>query len=75
MATSAEIQEKLDGPAGNPPAGVHPNFVNPEDCRVAIIAILALSVSISTLVFWMRMYTKLYIFRKTGWEDCSFCLL
>ena len=75
MATKAESQMKLDSPAMAPPPGVLPNFVNPQNLRAVIIAIVALCGSISTLVFWMRMYTKLFIFRKTGWEDCNFCPL
>ena len=75
MATNAEFQMKLDGPALAPPPGVRPNFVNPENLHAVIIAIVTLCVSISTFFFWMRMYTKLFIFRKTGWEDCNFCPL
>lgn len=75
MAAPADIQNELDSAALPPPPGIHSNFVNPENIQVVIITILALCVSISTLVFGMRMYTKVFIFHKTGWEDCNFYLL
>lgn len=75
MTAPESVHEILDGPALQPPPGIHPNFVNPEDLHIAIVVTLVLCVSISTLVFWMRVYTKLYIIHRTGWEDCKFCFL
>lgn len=74
MANPVETQMKLDSPALVPPPGVRPDFFDPGNLHVVIISDLALCISISTLVFWMRMYTKLFIIRKTGWEDCNFYL-
>lgn len=75
MTELVNIQNNLDGPALHPPPGVSSNFVNPENFKAFMTVILALCISISTLVFWMRMYTKFYIFGKTGWEDCNSRLL
>lgn len=69
---SAEIQKLLNGPALTPPPGVIPNFVNPDNVFVGYVITVVLCVSTSTLVFWMRMYTKIYILQQTGWEDCEF---
>ncbi|MCJ1262840.1 hypothetical protein MMC22_002710 [Lobaria immixta] len=66
---SAEIQKLLNGPALTPPPGVIPNFVNPDNVFVGYVVTVVLCVSTSTLVFWMRMYTKIYILQQTGWED------
>ena len=71
MASQAEMQRKLDGPALAPPPGVRPDFINPANFQDVAMGILALSISISTVGIWIRMYTKLYIFRETRWEDCN----
>lgn len=69
---SVEIQKLLNGPALAPPPGVIPNFVNPDNAFVSYVVTVVLCVSTSTLVFWMRMYTKIYILQRLGWEDCKF---
>ena len=72
MASPADIQRSLNGPALAPPTGVLPNFVDPENVHVAVYVTGILCVFISTLVFWIRVYTRLYIFGETEWEDCKF---
>ena len=31
-----------------------------------------LSVVISSLLVWVRMYTRVFLVQKSGWEDCEF---
>lgn len=71
MASPTEIlQFELNGPALAPPPGVTPNFANPENILVVLVVVCTLCIFISTLVFWIRVYARLYIFRETEWEDC-----
>ena len=60
-------------PAGRPPPGVHPNFVDPESLRDSVIAINVLFLVLATLAVVMRLYTKQMIARAIGWDDCT-CL-
>lgn len=69
MATLIDI---LQRPALPPPPGVVPNFANPDNIRVALIVTSVLCLFISTLSFWIRAYTRFYIFKETEWEDCNF---
>ncbi len=54
-----------------PPPGVISNFSNPYSDEDAIILTLGLCLSASTLLVGTRMYTKVFISRFTGWEDCN----
>jgi hypothetical protein len=70
-ATPAEqLQAKLNGPAMVPPPGTTPNFVNPANLNHVVVLTLILCMVFSTLAVAMRMYTKLFIIRKTAFEDC-----
>lgn len=65
------IQALLNGPAAKPPAGVEPNFKNPQNINAVIIPLLSLFAVISTLAVVVRTYTKLYIIRSMAYEDCK----
>lgn len=72
-ATTAELlQAKLNGPAMAPPPGVTPNFIDPPNLRHIVVLVLTLCMSFSTVAILMRMYTKLFILRKTAFEDCRY---
>lgn len=71
----AKIQAKLNGPAMVPPPGITPNFVNPPNLNHIVVLTLVLCMVFSTLAVVMRMYTKLFIIRKTAFEDCMFATL
>ena len=60
-------------PAGRPPPGVRPNFVDPESLRTPVIAINVIFLVLATLAVVMRVYTKRTIARAVGWDDCK-CL-
>lgn len=69
----AALQRLLNGPAATPPAGVTPDFDDPPNQRLFVIAILVLCLTFSTLAVLMRMYTKLFLVRSLVPEDCE-CL-
>ncbi len=70
MANTQQLQALLNGPAMAPPPAVEPNFVNPKNEFVYFVLTIVLTVTISTLALLVRMYTKISIIRKVGWEDC-----
>ena len=68
--TPDQVQALLDGPAGTPPPGMKPNFVDPPSLFTPIIVTLALTLFISTSALAMRIYTKLRIIKAWHLEDC-----
>ena len=66
-----ELQALLNGPAGTPPAGVRPDFINPPNLDVFVTLTVAICVSLATLALLIRMYTKVYLVRLTAYEDCE----
>ncbi len=73
--TPEQLQALLNGPAGEPPAGVLPNFQNPPNFNTFLILTLTLVLTFGTLAILMRMYTKLFIIRSVDYEDCTFTQL
>ena len=63
------------GPALQPPPGVIPNFIDPENTQSIIIATLAVTLGAATLFTVIRMYTKAFILNTIALEDCSSPLL
>lgn len=59
-------------PALQPPEGVTPNFVNPENFHTAIIGTIVVCIALTTCLACTRMYTKLIITKTYGWDDCMF---
>lgn len=62
----------LDTPAMKPPNGVTPNFEHPRGMGSEVYTTLFLSIVISTVFVWTRLYTKHFIIKTHGWEDCMF---
>ena len=58
-------------PALSPPAGVKSNFVNPEDRGYICNAVVTVLFCFMVALFAIRIYTKLVIVRKPGWDDCE----
>ena len=70
-ATPAEqLEAKLNGPAMHPPPGTTSNFVDPANLNHIVAITLTLCIGFSTLAVALRRYTKIYILRKTVFEDC-----
>lgn len=59
------------GPALQPPLGVIPNFIDPENTQSIIIATLAVTLGAATVFTVIRIYTKAFILNSIAPEDCS----
>ena len=70
--TGAALERLLNGPAGSPPAGTMPNFNNPSQNLVMVLYVTAgLSVTFATFAVVIRIYTKHFLLRSMGYEDCE----
>jgi hypothetical protein len=56
-------------PAGTPPPGVTPNFVNPESRAPALVAVCILMIILSVPCVAVRIFIKLRISKNTGVDD------
>lgn len=60
-----------DTPAMMPPHGMTSNFETPHSTSGGIYATLILSIVISTVFVWTRLYTRYFVIKLYGWEDCT----
>ena len=58
-------------PAGQPPRGVTPNFVNPTTQRPQIVVLAAVFTSLATILTLVRCYVRSFLTRSLGWDDCK----
>lgn len=58
-------------PAGVPPPGVVPNFVNPHKNSPTLIAVGSVSLALMVCFVAVRIYTKVVIVRKFSPDDCE----
>ena len=58
-------------PALPPPVGVESNFVNPEDRGYVLNSVATVLFCLMVCLFAIRVYTRLFIIRKMGWDDCK----
>ncbi|KAF7513246.1 hypothetical protein GJ744_010642 [Endocarpon pusillum] len=63
------IQTLLDGPAGKPPEGVVPSFPALSNLYEISITTILLGIVITTLLIFIRLYTKLHLIRSKAYED------
>ena len=72
----SDIPPKVLGnlPALPPPVGLKSNFVSPEDRGYICNAVVTVLFCFTACLFAIRVYTKLLIVRKAGWDDreCAF---
>ena len=61
-------------PALQPPAGVQPNFVNPENRGYIQTTVASVLFGLMVCLFANRIYTKLVVVRKLSWDDCKSAL-
>lgn len=59
-------------PAGVPPPGIVPNFVDPPSNTQAIIVINTVLVPITTIFVATRLWSNLHTVRRVGWDDGEF---
>lgn len=57
-------------PALPPPLGVQSNFETPESQSYVTVIPCAVIVGIMIILVFIRMYTKVYILKSVGWDDC-----
>ena len=62
----------LSCPGLQPPEGVIPNFTNPPSLENIQIAATVVCIALATLATVLRMYTKMFIIKAIGWEDCEY---
>lgn len=58
-------------PAGAPPEGVTPNFINPPNHDVLIITLNTVLLTVMWTTVILRLYAKGRILRTLGWDDCK----
>lgn len=68
--TSIPIQPTLIGGLP-PPPGVVPNFVDPFSIANTLRGVGVFCVVLTTFTTAIRLYTKFYIIKVHGWEDCT----
>lgn len=61
-------------PAGEPPPGIRPDFLYPENRGPILIAVGGLMISLMIPLLINRMYTKACIVRKFAWDDLTVLL-
>lgn len=58
-------------PAYPPPPGVISNFKNPVSLAKPLVIVNVMFLSLMMIFVGIRIYTKGYIVRKLGWDDCG----
>jgi hypothetical protein len=58
-------------PAMAPPPGVTPNFVNGESLLTIAVVTVGLCMFSITLALVLRLFTKIFIAKSMGWDDCE----
>ena len=75
MAMSLPSGVPLDRVPGlQPPPGVIPNFVNPENYQNKVIAECTIFLTIATIFTAAKLYTRAFIIKSIAWEDCKYRL-
>lgn len=69
--TPAQQRVLLEGPALQPPLGVKSDFAHRTDRNGEGYAAVTICITISTLVFALRMYAKGFVSRRFAVEDCK----
>ena len=59
-------------PGLQPPPGVVPNFINPENYQSTIIATLTVCLTTATLLTLLRLYSKVFVIKCIVLEDCKY---
>lgn len=57
-------------PAGNPPPGVIPNFIDPPTQENLPKIFTYITLPPMVIVLCMRFYTRIAVTRDLGWDDC-----
>lgn len=60
----------MNRPLDRPPPGVTPNYVDPESLAPVLVACITTCLVLMIIFVGMRLYTKLFISRAFGRDDC-----
>lgn len=63
--------DPLNSPAIPPPAGTQSNIDNPASRTILTIVPSAAVVGVMIVAVFTRCYTKVYVVKSTGWDDCK----
>lgn len=58
-------------PAGEPPLGIRPNFIDPPSQAPAIIALEAVFLPLMLLAVLVRIFVRARITHGWGWDACE----
>ena len=72
MATPAELAALQNYPLQPPPPGHVSNFDNPESRGSAIVALCSVFLGVMWPILLLRLYSKMCVIRKFGWDDGKF---
>ena len=72
----AVSESELNLPALRPPPGVTSNFINPaQDRATQYNAICFFTLALACLFLFARLYTRIVLQKRPGWDDCEWILL
>ena len=66
-----QIEALLNGPASPPPAGTIPDFQKPSGLETVSWVTLALGFALPSLALLFRIYTRHFVLRSMGYDDCK----
>ena len=66
-----QIEALLNEPASPPPAGTLPDFHKAAGLRTVFYLTIALSIAFSSSALLVRIYTKRFLLRSMGYDDCK----
>ena len=69
MASTADLPAFEDYPLHPPPPGQISNFENPESRGPAIVILCSVFIGIMWPIFVLRLYSKVWVIRRFGWDD------
>ena len=70
-AEQLQIEALLNGPAGQPPAGTLPDFQKRAGLENVFWVTIALGFALPSLALLIRIYTRHFILRSIGYDDCK----
>ena len=69
-AEQLQIEALLNAPALQPPAGTLPDYQKPAGLENVFYVTLALSFAFPSLALLLRIYTRHFLLRSLGYDDC-----
>jgi len=67
----SDLESFRHRPAGKPPQGVIPNFIDPSNKNRLAIAVIIASIGLTTIAGLTRFYSRVFCTRRVRIEDCS----